>query len=170
MTSFDLRRLKLRSGDEHREEVEIEQEPLEFGGQRYLPVPDTVPAELTVNRATTGTAFRLRFESRLHGPCYRCLGDAVLDVPIDTREYQATTPDTDELRTPYMVDDRLDLSAWARDSVVLALPEQILCRADCAGLCPTCGENRNEHPHEHAEESPSSRWSALESLRDKLSG
>ena len=130
MTSFDLRRLKLRSGEEHREAVEIELAPYELGGQRYLPVPDTVEAELTVNRATTGTAFRLRFGTRLHGPCYRCLADAVLDIAIDVREYQATNPDSDELTSPYLVDDRLDLSAWARDSIMLALPEQILCRAD----------------------------------------
>ncbi len=168
MTSFDLRRLKLRSGEEHRVAVEVELSPLEFGGQRYLPVPSKVAAELDVNRATTGTAFRLRFEARLHGPCYRCLADAVLDVPIDVREYQATNPDTDELRTPYLADDTLDLSAWARDSVVLALPQQILCREDCAGLCPTCGKNRNDEPHEHVEESSDPRWSALESLKDRL--
>jgi DUF177 domain-containing protein len=168
MTSFDLRRLRLRSGEEHREQVELDLQPLEFGGQRYLPVPATVPADLTVNRATTGTAFRLRFHVRLHGPCYRCLGDAVVDLPIDVREYQATHPDTDELRTPYLIDDRLDLSAWAHDSVVLALPDQIVCRDDCAGLCPECGKNLNDEPHVHESEGGDPRWSALERLKDSL--
>jgi uncharacterized protein len=168
MTSFDLRRLKLRSGEEHRDEVEIELSPLEFGGQRYLPVPAMALAALVVNRATTGTAFRLRFRARLHGPCYRCLGDAVVDLPIDVREYQATHADSDELRTEYLVDDRLDLSAWARDSVVLALPDQILCRADCAGLCPECGRNLNDEPHEHEAVGGDPRWSALEVLKDRL--
>jgi uncharacterized protein len=168
MTSFDLRRLKLRSGEEHLEAVEVELTPLEFGGQRYLPVPEQVPAEFTVNRATTGDIFRLRFGGRLHGPCYRCLSDAVLDVPIDVREYQATNPDSDELETPYVEDGRLDLSAWARDSVALALPDQILCRDDCAGLCPACGKNLNDEPHAHEEQSPDPRWSVLESLKDRL--
>jgi uncharacterized protein len=168
MTSFDLRRLKLRSGEEYRDEVEVELQPLEFGGQRYIPVPEKVPAELTIDRATTGTAFRLRLQARLHGPCYRCLGDAVLDVPIDVREYQATNPDAAELESPYVADDRLDLSAWARDSVSLALPDQILCREDCAGLCPTCGKNLNEEPHEHEQVGGDPRWSALESLREQL--
>ena len=41
----------------------------------------------------------------------------------------------------------LDLRAWARDALALALAgEQILCRADCAGLCPVCGENLNTRP------------------------
>jgi DUF177 domain-containing protein len=132
-------------------------------------VPGTVPAELAISKATTGTVFQLGFTARLHGPCYRCLGDAVLALPISAREYQATNPDgSDELRTPYLVDDNLDLTAWARDAVALALPDKILCRADCAGLCPTCGKNLNDEPHTHDEEPADSRWAALESLREHL--
>ena len=168
MKTFNLRSLKLRSGEEFRDAVDIELTPLEYGGQRYLPVPETVPAELSITRASTGTVFELHFDTRLHGPCYRCLADAVLDVPISAREYQATNPDSDELRTPYLDEDRLDLSAWARDAVVLALPEQILCRADCAGLCPVCGKDLNAEPHTHDEERTDSRWAALAELRDQL--
>jgi DUF177 domain-containing protein len=169
MKSFNLRQLKLRSGEEYRDEIELELAPFEFGGERYLPVPGTVPAELAITKATTGTVFQLGFTARLHGPCYRCLGDAVLEVPISAREYQATNPDgSDELRTPYLVDDNLDLIAWARDAVALAVPDKILCRGDCAGLCPTCGKNLNDEPHTHDEEPSDSRWAALESLREQL--
>src|SRR5439155_6559204 len=90
--SFNLRQVRLRSGEEFRDEVELEQEPFELGGERYIPVPEKVPAELVIQKASTGTVFELRFTARLHGPCYRCLGDAVLEVPIDAREYQATNP------------------------------------------------------------------------------
>jgi uncharacterized protein len=132
-------------------------------------VPGTVPAELEITKAATGSVFRLAFTARLHGPCYRCLGDAVLELPISAREYQATNPEgSDELRTPYLHDDNLDLAAWARDAVVLALPDKILCRADCAGLCPLCGKNLNDEPHTHDEEPTDSRWAALESLREQL--
>jgi uncharacterized protein len=168
MTSFDLRRVKVRPGEEQRETLDVELEPLELGGQRYLPVPELVPAELAISRAVTGTVFTLGFDARLHGPCYRCLGDAVLDVPIRAREYQASSPDDDELRTPYVVDDRLDVSAWARDAVALALPDKILCRPDCAGLCPECGENLNDHPHGHEETTADPRWAALEALREDV--
>lgn len=168
MTSLNLRHVRLRSGEQYRDEHEIALEPLEFGGQRYLPVPDKPVAELTISRASTGTVFELRFRSRLHGPCQRCLEDAVVDRSISAREYQATNPDADELRTPYVVDDSLDLSAWARDSLALALPEQILCRPDCAGLCPVCGADLNANPHEHAEEVTDPRWAALAELKDRL--
>ncbi len=132
-------------------------------------MPGTVPAELALTKASTGTLFELKFTTRLHGPCYRCLDDAVLEVPIAAREYQATNPEgSDELKTPYLEADNLDLAAWSRDAVVLALPDKILCRAECAGLCPVCGKNLNNEPHTHEEETADSRWAALEALREQL--
>ena len=169
MTTLNLRTIKLRSGEQFVDERDVRLEPLELGGQRYVPVPEDVSAEVSISRASTGTVFELRFDTRLHGPCYRCLADAVLDLPISAREYQATNPGSaDELRTPYLVDDRLDLSGWARDALALALPDKILCRADCAGLCPECGRDLNREPHTHGEAPPDSRWAALAELRDKL--
>jgi uncharacterized protein len=169
VTTLNLRTIKLRSGEQFVDTKDIRLEPLELGGQRYLPVPEDVPAELTISRASTGTVFELRYRVRLHGPCYRCLGDAALELPISASEYQATSPgEADELRTPYLVDDRLDLSAWARDALALELPDKILCRADCAGLCPVCGRDLNAEPHDHREPEPDPRWSALAELRDRL--
>jgi uncharacterized protein len=168
VTTLNLRTIKLRSGEQFQDEQEIALEPLVLGGQRYLPVPEKAPAELTITRASTGTVFELRFHVRLHGPCFRCLEDAVLDLPISAREYQATSPDSDELRTPYLEDDNLDLSAWARDALALELPDKILCKPECAGLCPVCGKDLNVEPHDHGEPEPDSRWSALAELRDRL--
>jgi uncharacterized protein len=168
MTSLDLRQVRLRSGEQHRDLYEIALQPLTFGGQRYLPVPEKPEADLTISRASTGTVLELSFAARLHGPCQRCLEDAVSEHSISAREYQATNPDHEDLRTPYVVDDRLDLSAWARDALVLALPEQILCRPDCAGLCPVCGADLNVEPHEHVEETSDPRWAPLEELRNRL--
>jgi uncharacterized protein len=168
MTTLNLRTIKLRSGEQFRDELEIELEPLALGGQSYLPVPQKVPAEVTVTRASTGTVFELSYRVRLHGPCYRCLEEAALELPISAREYQATTPESDEMRTPYLDDDKLDLSGWARDALALALPDKILCMPDCAGLCPVCGKDLNAEPHEHDEPQPDSRWSALAELKNKL--
>ncbi len=150
MTSFSLRSLRLRPGEEYRDEKEVALEPLQLGGQRYLPVPEKVQAEVVVSRVSSGTVFELRYRTRLHGPCYRCLADAVVDAEIAAREYQATSSEaTEELRTPYLANDQLDLSAWARDALVLELPDKILCRPDCAGLCPVCGRDLNLDPHAH---------------------
>ncbi len=167
MTTFDLGRVKLRPGEQLRDEIEVQLEPLLLGGQEYLPVPAAVPAELTITKASSGSVFELSFRVRLHGPCFRCLADAALELPIGAREYQAAKPDADEeLRSPYVVDHALDLSAWARDALALELPDKILCRADCAGLCPVCGKDLNLEPHTHEEVHSDPRWAALEALRD----
>ncbi len=169
MTRFPLRRLRLRSGDEHRDAVAIELEPFDLGGQRYLPVPQEVEAELTLGQATTGLDLRLRFDVRLHGPCMRCLADAVVDVALDAREYHAADPGADEeLRSEYVVDDQIELTAWARDAIALALPDQILHDPDCAGLCPVCGKDLNVEPHTHEDVVADPRWSALAELKDRL--
>ena len=167
VTTFNLRALKLRSGEQFRDEQEIELEPLELGGQRYLPVPEKVPAELTITRASTGTVFELAFHVRLHGPCFRCLEDAVLDLPIWRGNTTRTSLRTTSCghRTSRTT---LDLSAWARDALALELPDKILCRPDCAGLCPVCGKNLNDEPHAHGEPEPDSRWAALAELKDRL--
>ena len=168
MTRFPLSRLRLRPGQEHREPVTIELEPFDLGGQRYLPVPHEVEADLTVDRATSGLVFRLRFDARLHGPCMRCLADAAVDLPLDATEYQAESTSDEELRTEYVVDDQLELTAWARDLIALALPDQILHAPDCKGLCAVCGKDLNVEPHEHEETAADPRWAALESLRERL--
>jgi len=170
MTSFSMRSLKLRSGEEYRDEQEVTLEPLRYGGQRYIAVPEKIPGALAISRASTGTVFELRLDARLHGPCFRCLADAVLDVPVSAREYQANKADSDELRNPYLVEGKLDLSAWARDAVALALPDKILCRPDCAGLCAVCGKNLNTEPHVHTEARLDPRWAALAQLREHSDG
>jgi uncharacterized protein len=166
MTTFDLRKLRLRSGDQARESVEIELEPLVLGGQTYEPRPNPAPAEISVTRASSGTVLELAFDVSLEGPCFRCLQDAELALQLRLREYEATKPESDDERTEHLLDDQLDLSAWARDAIALALPDQILCRDDCAGLCPVCGKDLNAEPHEHVEERTDPRWAALESLRE----
>ncbi len=165
MTSFDLRKLRLRSGDQARERVEIELEPLALGGQTYEPRPNPASAELGVTRASSGTVLELELDVSLAGPCFRCLVDAELPLSLRLREYEATKPKGDEMRTEYLEGDKLDLSAWARDAIALALPDKILCRADCAGLCPVCGKDLNAEPHEHAEEIVDPRWEKLSELR-----
>jgi uncharacterized protein len=168
MTTYPLRRLRLRLGDEHRETVEIGLQPFDLGGERYLPVPAQASATFEAQRATGGDVFRLVFDSRLHGPCMRCLRDAVVDVEVDAREYHALADDAaDDLRSEYVVDDGLQLSQWARDAIATVLPEQILCREDCAGLCAVCGKDLNEEPHVHEETQLDPRWAALEALREE---
>src|SRR5262245_21577253 len=104
MTSFDLRRARLRPGEQFRTIVPVRLEPLAFGGERYVPAPESPDATLTITRTAQGYVFELALAASLEGPCMRCLGDARLDVPIRAREYHEQGADTEELTTPYLVD------------------------------------------------------------------
>ena len=169
MTSIDLRSLGLRPGEVRRLTLEVDVEPYLLGGQRYEALPQHLPAELEIAEVSGGTVFRLTASAHLAGPCMRCLGHAEVDVSVSPREFHdADAGPGDERSSDYVVDDRLDVSAWARDAIALELPEQILCKPDCAGLCPVCGKDLNLEPHEHADQELDPRWEALESLRDRL--
>jgi uncharacterized protein len=166
MARFALGRLRLRPGEEHREDVRLSVEPFALGGERYEVTPAEIPAELVVQRAATGDVFGLRFAATVEGPCMRCLAPGAATVEVDAREYHASDAGADdELRSDYVVEGDLDLDTWARDQVALSLPDQILCRADCAGLCPVCGRDLNVEPHTHDDAVVDPRWSALEALR-----
>ncbi len=65
-----------------------------------------------------------------------------------------------------MHDETLDLAGWARDAFALAMPAKILCREDCAGLCPVCAADLNEAgPEHHHEAAPDPRWAKLRELK-----
>ena len=171
MTRFSLRNLRLRPGEEHRELIEVELAPLTLGGASYAPAPSAVPVELVVQRAQSGDLFRLRFATAVEGACMRCLGPATVELAVDAQEYESSDPEAaEELRSEYVREGELDVGAWAHDQVALALPEPILCRPDCAGLCPVCGKNLNDDPHEHAQGGLDPRWAALEALRTDAPG
>jgi uncharacterized protein len=164
--SFDLGRLRLTSGEGRRLVLEVVLDPLQFGGETYAVTPAAADATLDISRTThNGYALRLRFDAALEGPCMRCLDPAHPAICVDAREVDQPG-DVEELRSPYVADEVLDLHAWARDALALALPARLLCREDCAGLCPVCGEDLNlagpDHAHERA---PDPRWAKLSELK-----
>jgi uncharacterized protein len=86
--------------------------------------------------------------------CVRCLEPATLalDVPVtltfaENEELGLEEEDKDaEVDVIYFSDGVIDVGPEIRDELLLALPMGPLCREDCAGICPTCGANRNLTP------------------------
>jgi uncharacterized protein len=162
---FDLAALGLTPGEGRRLDLAVGLDPLDFGGETYA--ADTlVHARLEVSKMTGGGhAMRLAFSVDLSGPCQRCLEAASPHVEVDAREVDQPGGG-EELSSPYVERGDLDLRAWARDALALALPSQIICHEDCAGLCPICGLNLNEAGPEHGHEpARDPRWAKLDELR-----
>jgi uncharacterized protein len=166
-TIIDLARLSLSHGEGRRLELPVYLEPLELAGQTYAVSPESVAVRLDVSRPSGGWAFRLRFPLRIEGPCMRCLEDAALETEVDAREVAQENTDDEDLRSPYVENEELDLGRWAHDAAVLTIPTQFFCRPDCAGLCPDCGEPLNDADpadHEHGG-GIDPRWAKLKELK-----
>lgn len=162
--TFDLAKLNLSSGEGRRFTLGVVLDPFEFGGTEYAVEPARIDARLDVARMThDGYSLRLRFAAALIGPCMRCLEAAAPSVDVDAREIDQDGGG-EELRSPYVAGGELDLAQWARDAYALSLPDQVVCREDCAGLCPECGANLNDEPHAH-ERAPDPRWAKLRELQ-----
>jgi uncharacterized protein len=163
--SLDLATLGLASGEGRRLTLGVAPGSFDFGGTSYDVQPAQIDASLDVSRMTHGGyALRLRFAAGLTGPCMRCLEPAEPNVAVDAREVNQPGGG-EELRSPYVEGEELDLAAWARDAYALALPVQVVCREECAGLCPKCGVNLNEDPDHAHEAEPDPRWAKLRELR-----
>lgn len=163
---LNLASLRLGAGEGRRVELEVPIAPLQLGSERYAAEPESVPVQLEVSRMLGGGyALRLTFAAALRGPCMRCLKTAAPVVEVDAREVDRPG-EGEELDSPYVHDDSLDVAAWAHDAFALASPVKVLCREDCAGLCPVCAADLNlagpGHRHERA---PDRRWAKLGELK-----
>jgi uncharacterized protein len=167
--TIDLDRLGLSPGQGARLDAAVSPGPLRLGGSEYAFGDRAIEARIDVSRTLSGFALRLLFGGALTGPCMRCLAPARVEVGVDAREVDQPGTGDEELRSPYVDGGILDLSAWAHDALALALPAQILCRPDCAGLCPVCGESLNDaapDAHRHPAE-PDPRWAKLRELQSE---
>jgi uncharacterized protein len=164
--TFDLGGLHLSSGAGRRLELVVSIDQFVLGSERYDVQSDLVPVRLDVSRTTAnGYVLRLRFTAGVSGPCMRCLEPATPTITAESREV-SQPGEAEELDSPYLKGEVLDLHGWARDALALALPAKLLCRPDCAGLCPVCGVNLNTAGAEHRHESaPDPRWAKLSEIR-----
>jgi uncharacterized protein len=163
--TFDLGGLRLTSGEGRRLDLNVGIDPFDLGGERYTVEPSPTPVQLDISRTTgAGYALRLRFEASLNGPCMRCLSPAGPVYEVIAREV-SQPGEGEELESPYVADGVLDLKGWAHDALALSVPTQVLCRPDCAGLCPVCGADLNEAGDDHGHErEPDPRWDKLSEL------
>lgn len=110
----------------------------------------------------------------LESPCDRCLEPAVfpLDQDFDLFYRPAdTSPEAAEVEISsgeeeigFYEGDGVELEEILREFTLLALPMQMVCKPDCKGICPVCGQNRNQVACSCAEKPTDDRWTALKKL------
>ncbi|GAA0933198.1 YceD family protein [Pseudonocardia zijingensis] len=137
-------------------------------GLETIAVPEGQEIDLDVRleSVTEGVYVSGTVRAPLSGECARCLDVLADEVDVALSELFAypdsvTDETTDADEVPRVVDELIDVEQIVRDAVVLALPLAPLCRADCPGLCPDCGEKWADLAPDHGHETLDPRWAAL---------
>lgn len=128
-----------------------------------VPTGALVHVEVELQAVNDGIVVKGSITAPWTGDCRRCLQVTGGELVAPVQEIYERNPvegETRELR-----DASIDLTELVRDAVVLDLPLAPLCEDDCAGLCPTCGVNRNETTCDCVSETVDPRWAALADLR-----
>jgi uncharacterized protein len=147
--------------------------PLEAGGRAEVLHEHRGPKDTVADIRLRG-----HFSSRFRVPCARCLDP--VEIPLEAgfdlifrpaeadagaSERSITAPETE---IGYYQGDSLALEDVLREQVLLSLPVRTLCKPDCKGLCPRCGENRNHQPCSCDAGPSDPRWEALADLRSRI--
>jgi uncharacterized protein len=137
-------------------------------GLDLIGVPEGAPLALDVRleSVTEGVLVTGTVTAPLTGQCGRCLDPISDELDVDVCELfaypdSATDETTEEDEVLRIDGDLLDAEPMVRDAVVLGLPWTPLCRPDCAGLCPTCGQRLDDLPAGHTHDVIDPRWAAL---------
>lgn len=141
--------------------------PSGLGGPMIgVPVDSPITLALRLESVSEGVLVTGTAVVDLAGECSRCLDPISEHLEVELQElwlYPDTHPDVDpeDEDLSRLDGELLDLEPALRDAIVLDLPFSPLCRDDCAGLCPECGTNLNDHP-DHTHGDPiDARWQGL---------
>ena len=139
---ISVRSLLLRPNEKKAVSLTIDSETVQSFG---LPCTELPHMEgLLENRAgVLMLSYRLSCVPALE--CDRCLSPVKMRVEEEFSHVIVTETASEENDAEYLLapDAMLDLAEVAMTELRLSMPTKILCRPDCKGLCPVCGQNRN---------------------------
>ena len=127
-----------------------------------VPEDEPVVVDVLLERVPEGIVVRGAVDAPWRAGCSRCLRPVDGRGRAELQELFETEPLDGE--TYPLEHDHVDLALPVRDAVLLELPAAPLCRDDCAGLCPTCGADRNTDPCTCEPETADPRWAVLSQL------
>jgi uncharacterized protein len=124
--------------------------------------------DVRVTRTAQGLLVQVKMAARTPTQCVRCLEDFNQPLQIGFTELYAFTPNSlTESGLLVPESGKIDLAPLIREEMLLAVPISPVCRSDCQGLCPVCGENLNSVHCNHEPEEFDPRLEVLKQLREK---
>ena len=158
---LDTRELSRRAGSSRRVRL-VTAAPADFGIPLIgVPAGTELTLELLLEAVMEGVLVSGTVRGRTAGECVRCLDAVERELEVDFQElYVYPESEAGDDEASRLDHDLLGLEPTLRDAVVLALPFRPVCREDCPGLCPDCGQRMADEPgHRHEQIDP--RWAAL---------
>ena len=147
-------------------ELSVPAQGLSLGGDADVADGTPVVVDVLVESLSDGLTVNGEVRTTWTGTCRRCLGAASGPLVADVQELYQVHPSSDDA---FAFDgEQLDLGPMVRELVLMELPAAPLCREDCAGICPTCGADRNQAPCRCGEDATDPRWADLDALRAHL--
>ena len=117
-----------------------------------------VAYRLLITDVSGGVLVQGSGKTRVSGICGRCLNPVEFELAADDIELYIPVEDASC--------EELDISEYIREEILLNLPMNLLCREDCAGLCPECGADLNRTRCGCSRRSGGSlSWQALDDLK-----
>lgn len=140
-------------------------------------------SELPINVAVTsvddGVLVHAHTDVDIEGECVRCLDEVHRQRSVDIDELffepkaaQRLRDDQDEEADDFLTissKDTIDIESILRDGIVTLMEDRPLCKPDCQGLCPGCGEKWEDLPEDHEHVVIDPRLAGLAGLFDQLS-
>ena len=157
----------------------IDEEGYELGEHEFA-LPEGLDYDLVLTNAGEGILATGIVRGHVVGTCDRCLEAAEFDLAGEVDEYYlfhapsetgSLGDDEDDVDFSLVGSDHtVDLTEAIFEALLMETPFVVLCREDCLGLCPVCGENLNLHDCGHAaqieeERLASSPFAALRNLK-----
>ena len=99
--------------------------------------------EVAVERIAGGYLVDVELTAKVYGPCARCLKECSVEVGVSQQEYSPATPGEWDEASMFIEDLEVDVSGLAREALVLAMPQPVLCAEECKGICAVCGADLN---------------------------
>jgi uncharacterized protein len=129
-----------------------------------------IEVRLEVQRVGADVLVRGHLRGTIEFQCRRCLEPVVhgIDEPVTFLFRSGLDPVEAEREEVYPIpagERELDLTDAVREHLMLAIPDFVVCRAECRGLCPRCGVNLNEGTCTCEEGGTDERWGPLRGLK-----
>ena len=124
-------------------EYDLDLSSLEAGNVNPVITPVSVKGCVSNRAGVVSIAYTVDYT--YSAPCDRCAEPTEKHVSFDESHVLVTSLNNEDSDDLILIDGfRFNADELVREDVILRMPQVFLCREDCKGLCPYCGQNLNE--------------------------